>query len=138
MLEEIKSIKSGRKELREFGLTIGVILAGIGAFALWRHKGAVALYLLGVGALFILLGMTLPGILKPPQKAWMTLSLVLGFFISRIILFILFCVVLTPIGLIARIVDKDMLNQRLEPHRTSYWYDKETKVPSKESYENQY
>ena len=137
MFEEIKDIKSGKKELREFGLTIGIILAILGAVALWRGKGSYP-YLLGTGALFIILGLTLCGILKPLQKAWMSLSVILSFFVSRIILFILFYAVLTPLGLITRLFGKDILDQRIEKARASYWHDRSPEAKDRKSYENQY
>ena len=137
MFEEIKDIKSGKKELREFGLTIGIILVILGALALWRGKPVSAYFLIG-GAAFITLGLLLPRPLKPLQKAWMGFSVVIGFFVSRIILFVLFYAVLTPIGLIARLVGKDVLDQRLDRKSASYWREKEPAVKTKESYENQY
>ena len=137
MFEEIKDIKSGKKELREFGLTIGIILVILGSIALWRNK-AFYPYFLAPGALFILSGLTLPGILKPLQKAWMAFSIVIGFFVSRIILTVLFYLAVTPIGLIMKIFAKDLLDQRIDKNKPSYWHDLSAEPKTKESYENQY
>jgi len=137
MFEEIKDIKSTKDELREFGLTIGIILAILGALMLWRGRPQ-APYFLGVGALFIILGLTLWQSLKPLQKAWMTLSIILGFFVSRIILTILFFGVMTPIGLIMKLLGKDILDERIDKSRPSYWHERDAKVKGKKSYENQY
>ncbi|NQU95361.1 MAG: hypothetical protein HQ549_03925 [Candidatus Omnitrophica bacterium] len=137
MFEEIKDIKSTRKELREFGLTIGVILVILGAVTLWRGKPTYP-YFLGVGALFIALGLTLPGILKPLQKVWMSFAVIMGFFVSRIILTILFYVVVTPIAIIVRILGKDILDQRIDKNRKTYWQKRSPEVKDKTSYENQY
>ena len=137
MFEEIKDIKSTRKELREFGLTIGIILVILGSVALWRGK-EIYPYLLGIGALFIILGFTLSQVLKPLQKTWMSFSIIIGFFVSRIILFILFFAVLTPIGLITRLLGKDILDQGIDRTRQSYWHDRTSEIENKKSYENQY
>ena len=137
MFEEIKDIKSTRKELREFGLTIGIILVILGALALWRGKGA-SVYFLAAGVGLITLGLLLPGPLKPLQKTWMGFSVVIGFFVSRIILFILFYAVITPIGLITRLLGKDILDQKIDGRSASYWREKEPAVKDKKSYENQY
>lgn len=138
MFEDFKNIKSGKKELREFGLTIGAILAVLGGLVLWRGKKDVSQYLIVSGILFISSGLMLPGILKPLQKIWMGISVVMGFFVSRIILFILFYAVLTPIGLIARVLGKDILDQKIDKSGESYWRNRETVTKTKESYENQY
>ena len=137
MFDELKTIKSGKKELREFGLTIGIILVILGAVALWRGK-EIYPYFLTIGALFIILGLMLPGILKPLQKIWMGFSVIVGFFMSRLILCILFYVAITPIGLIMRLFGKDLLEQKIDKARDSYWCAIDTGLKTKESYENQY
>ena len=68
ILEDIIRIKSTRKELREFGYTIGVVLMALSGLALWRGKGS-CVYLLISGLIFAALGMMLPAVLKPLQKA---------------------------------------------------------------------
>ncbi|UCD55047.1 MAG: hypothetical protein JSV93_05925 [Candidatus Omnitrophota bacterium] len=137
MLEEIRNIKSTKKELREFGLTIGIILVILGGVSLWRDKGFYP-YFLGIGGLFIVSGLTLPHILKPLQKVWMSFSIIVGFFSSRLILSILFYIVLTPIGLITRLLGKDILGQRIDKTRRSYWHEREAGTKNRESYEKQY
>ena len=137
MFEEIKDIKSEKKELREFGLTIGIILVILGSVAFWRGK-AIFPYFLGVGVTFITLGIFSPGALKRLQKIWMGFSIILGFFMSRIILTALFYVGVTPIGIIMRIFGKDMLDEKIDKKRSSYWHDRSAEVKDKKSYENQY
>jgi len=137
MWGELKHIKSGRKELREFGLTIGAILVILGGIAIWRGK-SVYPYFLGFGIVFIAAGIMLPQILKLPQKLWMGFAVILGFFMSRIILAILFYAVITPIGIITRILGKDILDQRTDRSAGSYWKMRETATKTKESYQNQY
>lgn len=137
IISEFKTIKSGRKELREFGLTIGIILVILGGLLLWRHRPAYP-YFLTVGGLFIAFGLILPKALKPLQIAWMALGLVLGFFVSRIILMILFYAVITPIGLLTRLLGKDILDERIDKSKTSYWHRRQDGKKEKSSYENQY
>jgi len=137
MLNELKNIKSTKKELKEFGLTIGIILSVLGGIGLWRGK-PVGPYFLGAGIIFITLGLTLPRILKPLQKVWMGFSVVMGFFMSRVILFILFYAVLTPISFATRIFGKDILDEKLDKEAKSYWHERLAEVKDAKSYENQY
>ncbi len=137
MLDEIKKIKSGRKELREFGLTIGIILAILGCVALWRGKPS-AWCLLPVSLGFILFGLLLPEALKPLQKLWMAFALILGFFMSHIILIILFYAVIAPIGLMVKMSGKDIMGRRIDVNAVSYWMKRSDAKKTKESYENQY
>ena len=135
--EEIKDIKSGKKQLREFGLTMGIILVILGAIALWRGK-PVYLYLLVASGIFIGFGLGFPKPLKPIHKIWMSFSIIIGFFVSRLILSVLFYAVLTPIGLIMRIFGRDILDQRIDKNKHSYWQEVKDGIKSRESYENQY
>ncbi|MCM8760773.1 MAG: SxtJ family membrane protein [Candidatus Omnitrophica bacterium] len=137
MLEDIKNIKSGRKQLREFGLTIGGVLLMLGGLAMWRGKTSWP-YLLCSGSSFLALGIVFPEVLKPLQKAWMALGLVIGFFVSHGILAILFYFVITPIGLLIKFFGKDVLDQRIDKRRDSYWHMRTGPARTKESYENQY
>lgn len=135
--EEIKDIKSGKNQLREFGLTIGIILVILGVIALWRNR-SICLHLLVTAGIFIGFGLGFPKVLKPIHKIWMSFSIIIGFFVSWLILSVLFYAVLTPIGLVMRILGKDILDQRIDKNRDSYWQDVKAEVKSKESYENQY
>ena len=137
MFKEILAIKSSKKELKEFGLTIGIILCLLGGIALWRGK-AIYPYFFIAGTFFILSGIFLSFILKPLQKVWMAFSIILGFFMSRVILTVLFYLVLTPIGILMKLLGKDILNQKIEKNKVSYWHARDKKPKDAKSYENQY
>ena len=57
---------------------------------------------------------------------------------SRLILFILFYIVITPIGFILRMAGKDFLNLRTDKNSDSYWEKREIKVKEKIDYERQF
>jgi hypothetical protein len=137
MIDELKQIKSGPAQLREFGVTMGAILIVLGDIALWRGRGSYP-YLLGVGIVFSVLAFARPGVLKPFQKAWMELGIIIGFFVSRIILAVVFYAIMTPISLGMRLFGKDLLNERIDKKRISYWLERPAAITPRESYENQY
>ena len=137
IIEEIKSIKSGRKELRNFGFTIGIALGLLGGLFLWRGKPYYP-YCFIIAAVFLLLGFALPTVLKPFQKLWMTISILMGWLMTRVILIILFYGILTPVGLIARFCGKDFLDKKVNKNAKSYWIPRTTAECDKKSYENQF
>ena len=137
IINDIKKIKSGKKELKEFGLTVGAALFILGAIMAWRSK-PLAPYFLGTGIVLALLGFTFYKILMPLQKAWMAFAVVMGFVMSRIILAIVFYAVVTPIGLIFRILRKDILDQRIDRERESYWIELPEEVKAIDTYEKQF
>jgi hypothetical protein len=80
----------------------------------------------------------MPKTLKPLQKAWMASALVIGFVMSRLILGILFYLVMTPIGLLMKLFGKDLLDERLEKEKASYWIERGKDAIAAESYEKQF
>jgi len=137
MWNEIRKIKSDKKALREFGLVMAAFFAIIGFIAMFRGRAHYP-YLLSAAVFFGLAGALLPRLLLPLQKTWMVFSIVIGFFMSRFIMTILFYGVITPIGLSMRMFGKDVLNQKIDKDKTSYWHIAPKVVKAKESYENQF
>jgi hypothetical protein len=135
--EEIKNIKEDKTTLRKFGLTVGTVLL-IVAIVLYLTGKSSSVIFGGAGVLLILFGLILPNILKPLNKIWMTLAVILGWFMSRLILFILFYIVITPIGFFLRIAGKDFLNLRTDKNSDSYWEKREKGVKEKIDYERQF
>ena len=101
MIEEIKNIKSEKSDLRKFGITIGTIFLIVAGFFFWKEKESFQLFLT-IGITLFAVGIVIPVILKPVYWVWMVFATVLGWFMTRVILSLLFYVILTPIGLIAR------------------------------------
>jgi hypothetical protein len=137
IIEEIKKIKSGTVELRNFGITLGIALGVLGGLFLWREK-AYYIYFFIIAAPFLLLAFTVPVLLKPFHKVWMTLSILMGWVMTRIILIILFYGILTPIGVIARLCGKDFLDKKIDKNAKSYWVVRTSAACDKKSYEHQF
>src|SRR5881397_3046119 len=109
--EELKHLKTEPRELRKFGLMVGGVLLLLGFWFVFRHKPWHA-WSWTPGALLLLLGILAPRVLKHIYLGWMTLAFVLGFIVSTILLTIFFYVVVTPIGLVARLCGKDFLERK--------------------------
>lgn len=135
--EEIKNIKEDKSTLRKFGITVGTVLLLVGIVLYLTGKSS-SVGFGGAGVLLILFGLILPNILKPLNKIWMTLAVLLGWFMSRLILFILFYIVLTPLGFLLRIAGKDFLNLRIDENCDSYWEKRKKTVSEKIDYERQF
>jgi uncharacterized membrane protein YccC len=137
VVEDIRRIKSGKRDLRKFGLTVGIALGVFGGLFLWRGKGYYDILFYIAGA-FLLLAATVPIVLKPIQKVWMTLAIMLGWVMTRVILSILFFVVVTPIGLISRLFGKAFLDLKFDEDAESYWIHKDSLRTDKTGYEKQF
>ena len=137
LIEEIKHIKESKKDLRKFGLTVGIVLLMISVILFMIDKSSYV-YFGVIGGILVLAGILFPAVLKPVNKVWMTLALILGWFMSRVILTILFYLVLTPIGFIAKIFGKRFLSLKIDTEEKSYWEKREGKSPNITEYERQF
>lgn len=120
LLHEIKNIKSTEHDLKLFGITMGIVLIAISG-SLILGRSYYYPYFAIAGLAFIVFAYTFPMVLKPVQKAWMSLAITLGWISTRIILSLLYYLVITPIALTARIAGKDFLERRIDRKRNSYW-----------------
>ena len=119
--EDIKGLQQASpRDLRKFGLMVGGVFLALGIYFYLRHKPW-WLWFVAPGAPLFLLGSVFPRSLKWIYVAWMTLSMILGAIVSTILLTVLFYLVVTPIGLLARVVGKDFLSQKLDHGAASYW-----------------
>lgn len=118
--EEIKQLNTGAADLRKFGLSVGGVLALLGFWFLYRHKGYYA-YFLYPGLALVVLGLAAPKTLKAIYIGWMTVALVLGLIVSTLLLSLFYYLVMTPVGLVARCFGKDFLARQLDRNASSYW-----------------
>lgn len=93
------------KQSVETGIVFSLIAIIIGYYA---HENA--FYLVAVS--FLLVSLLIPVLLKPLAFVWFGLSKALGWVTSRILLFIIFYSVVTPMGLIRKLLGKDSLQLR--------------------------
>ena len=89
--------------------------------------------------MLVVLGTVAPRVLRLIYVGWMSLAFFLGFVVSNILLTLFFYVVVTPIGLIARLAGKDFLNRKLDAQTESYWIIRDRSMPEqKKNYEQQF
>jgi hypothetical protein len=137
ILQEVKRLKTGKRELRNFGLLVGGVFLGLALWFWWRQKPYYILFA-GAGAPLVLLGAVFPGSLRLMYLAWMAMAVTLGLIMTTILLTLFFYLVVTPIGLLARLAGKDFLQRRRDPKSASYWMERESKAIDTVSYEQQY
>jgi hypothetical protein len=124
-----------RKQGREFGIVMAIFFGLVAAF---RYRGGhgISLPLLVIASIFFILGVVAPKLLVPLFGAWTKFGKALGYVNSRVLLFLFYYLLVTPIALIRRAFNPDPLNQRLVPAAESYWDDCEPET--QESLERQY
>lgn len=124
------------KSLRSFAYVMAAASAILGAliffFGSVRER---AYWLMAAALLFLIFQSVMPTLLKPLYIVWMLLSLLLGWIMSRLLLSLAFFLVITPIGLIMRLLGKDLLNLKLDRQTDSYWIKRNHEIHPPERYE---
>lgn len=135
--EELKHLRTEPRDLRKFGLMVGGVFALLGLWFLWRHKPWHGWFWIP-GALLIVFGAVAPKTLRHIYRAWMGMALVLGLIVSTVLLTVFYYVVVTPIGLAARLAGKDFLERKWS-NASSYWQLRPAAQPKAPSeYEQQF
>ena len=133
----MEKLNLNRQSLKKFGITMGIAFLVISAWILLRHKHSIRPTVI-ISAVFFLSAFIIPNILRPVYIVWMRLAFVLGWINTRLILFILFYLVFTPIGLVMRLFGKDLLERKIDKRKESYWIKKEKKEFAPSDYERQF
>jgi len=113
--------KKTNTELRKFAWVMTVAFGIIGLLAWWRGKETAYLWLLGIAAFFLLAGLIVPRLLAPIELVWMKFAHYLSIVMTYVILTLTYYLVITPVGLLLRIMRKDLLSLKFEKGLPSYW-----------------
>jgi hypothetical protein len=119
----MEKLQINRIVLRKFGVTMAAVFLVIAGLFLFRQKYVASGNTLVVSGVFIIMGLALPALLKPVYIIWMRFAFILGWINTRIILFILFYLIFTPLGLLMRLFRIDLLERKNKAD--SYWKKKE-------------
>jgi len=123
---------------REFGVIVGGVLLALRLWWFYRGKFEIAgIVLTFIGSALVLLGAFAPRLLVIPRKLWMKLAEGMSYVSSRIILFVVFFLILTPIGLVKRAMGWDPL-QRRAGSRESFWEPYPERQKNTRHYEKMY
>ena len=117
---EKEKIKIGSN--RSFGIVFFIVFFLIAIYPLIKGND-LRLWSLFLSFIFLFLGLINSKILQPLNILWFKFGIFLGKIISPIIMGIIFYLVVTPIGLIMRILGKDLLKLKFNNEK-SYWIEK--------------
>ena len=65
-----------------------------------------------------------------PNKLWFKFGLIMGNIVSPIVMSLIYFSILTPIGLVLKLCGKDLLNERLDKNKSSYWNKRKNPIRS--------
>ena len=108
---------------RNFGIVFFIVFLLIAFYPL-VNDGEIRIWSIIISLFFLISGLLDSKILTPLNKLWFKFGIILGKIISPVIMGIIFFLVVTPTGLIMRILGKDLLNLKYNQNK-SYWIEKD-------------
>ena len=105
---------------RSFGIVFFFVFLIISLWPL-TNENPLRVWSIFVAIIFLILGLMNSKLLTPLNILWFKFGKLLGFIIAPIVMGIVFFVVITPTGLIMKIIGKDLLNNKYNNKIKSYW-----------------
>ena len=72
-----------------------------------------------------------PAFARPVYAAWHAIGALVGFCVGNLLLILVFYLLITPIGLIMRMLGRDPLERKWDPEASTYWKVAEKPVDAK-------
>jgi hypothetical protein len=114
---------------KSFGVTFAVVFTLLAAWSAYRSGiGTWTVVMAGVAVTFLALAYTMPAVLGPLNWLWFRFGLAIHAVVSPVILGLLFFAVVTPVGVVMRLLAKDLLG--LKRSAGTYWIDRHPEASS--------
>ena len=124
------SIDNGSE--KSFGIVFSFVFLMIALYPLTNSQN-IHFWAISISFIFLLLGLLAPKTLVLPNKIWFKFGLILGSIIAPIVMALIYFITVLPIGLIMRLLGKDILKQKLDKSMDSYWVKRDEPLGSMKS-----
>jgi hypothetical protein len=123
---------------RAFGTLFAIVLALLAGYAHYRGWDGRRLAFGALALVFAATTLLAPRALRPLNRAWHALGLLLGKVVNPIVLGVIFFVILTPLALLMRLAGRDELRLRAPRGKQSLWIERDPPGPAPDSFRRQY
>tara|TARA_B100000315_G_scaffold226487_1_gene233452 strand:- start:656 stop:1039 length:384 start_codon:yes stop_codon:yes gene_type:complete len=110
---------------RNFGLVFFIVFLILGFWPI-INGGEIRIWSVIISLIFLILGMMKSKLLTPLNLLWFKLGIILGAIVAPIVMSAIFFLVVTPIGIIMRLMGKDLLNKKHNKEKKTYWIKRRT------------
>jgi hypothetical protein len=118
-----------KHDLKIFALIWAGIFMVIGVIPIFK-QGDIRIWSVAVSIIFAIIALTKPQILTSFYNLWTEVGEFIGGIISKVVLFILYFGLFTPISIVLKLLGKDLLGKKIDRSQESYWIDRETQPQS--------
>src|SRR5215207_3968255 len=113
-------------QARKSALLVAAVFLGIAAWNLYRGRTTVVVIFGALGAALVVAGLLAPPAARAFHTAWMRFAAALGHVNSRVLLTLVYYLVVTPYGIVTRLVGRDPLRRRGRGVGESHWVERKT------------
>jgi hypothetical protein len=135
--DEIQQIDASHDAVYRFARLMAVVGLLVAAYFVYASRSVTdpgVLWAVSAALVVWATGRWLAGLLRPLYYAWMMLAVLLGFVMTRVILFLVFALVVTPIGIVMRLLGRDPLKKQSDASLTTYWIPRDTTGPANDRF----
>ena len=122
-----QQIKINKKNNITFGILFFIFFLIIGLYPL-ISVGVIRILSVVLSLLFLIITIVRPNLFTFLNRSWIQFGIFLGKIISPIVMSLVFFFVVTPTGMLVRILKKDVMG--LKRGASSYWINREDKAHS--------
>jgi len=107
---------------KSFGIVFFTFFLIVSIFPLFKD-GNIRIWSLMIAIIFLILGLLNSRFLTPLNKLWFKFGILLGNFVSPIIMGIVFFIIVTPTSIIMKLLGKNLLNLK-RTNKSTYWIER--------------
>ena len=120
----LKKSKSEISSNRSFGIVFFIVFLIISLWPLTNGE-TLRVWSIVIAVIFLILGLINSKLLTPLNKLWFKFGILLSRIVSPIVLGFIFFAIITPTGIIMKMLGKDLLNNKYDNTKKSYWINRD-------------
>ena len=112
---------------RSFGLVFFLVFLVI---SLWPliHEGQIRIWSIVIAIVFLVLGLMNSKLITPLNRLWFKFGMFLGAIVAPFVMSAVFFLVVTPIGIVMKIMGKDLLKKKYDKKKRTYWIKRDISI----------
>ena len=114
---------------KNFGLVFFIVFLILGFWPI-KNGGEIRIWLVVISLIFLVSGMMKSKLLTPLNQLWFKFGMILGAIAAPIVMGAVFFLVVTPIGIVMKLMGKDLINKKHDKKKETYWITRRTSISS--------
>jgi len=112
---------------RSFGLVFFIVFLIISLWPL-TYENPIRIWSVIISLIFLILGLMKSKLLTPLNILWFKFGMILGAIVAPFIMCVIFFLTVAPIGLVMKIMGKDLLNKKYDKKKKTYWIKRDVPI----------